>query len=146
MTESNDQRTPIESLLQEADAAERAGVFQRTSVSPERLLRESWSDPVPLRATIGRKWIPVAAAIGIATIVWPVLYQIEFGSIREEVRLAELAAGDRAVQLASEMSGCVAGPDASRGAPCRDRDYDADGDIDLADYSHFQLAFASSGG
>jgi len=146
MTESNEQLTPIETLLREAAAADEAGVFERTGVSPERLLRESWSDPVPLRATIGRKWIPVAAAIGIVAILWPFMYHLEFGSIREKVRLAEAQAAKESARVASTMSGCLSGPESTLGTPCAASDYDADGDSDLADYSRFVLAYAPNGG
>lgn len=137
---------PIEALLRDAAAAEEAGVFRGTELNAERVLRESSEIPVPLRVTIGRKWIPVAAAIGIAAILWPVLYAMEFTNIRDKVRLAqEDAAGDGAVVLASHISGCVAGPEARSGQHCDDVDYDTDGDIDLADFSRYQLAYAVPG-
>jgi len=146
MTQDFEQLDPIEALLREAAAAEKAGVFRPTELNAERLLREAAQAPVPLRVTIGRKWIPVAAAIGIAAVLWPVLYSMEFANIREKARLAQQnAASDGAMVAASRISGCVAGPDAGSGQPCHDYDYDADGDIDLADYSHYQLAYAVPG-
>jgi len=146
MTGDSEHLDPIEALLREAAAAEEAGVFRGTELNAERLLRESASAPVPLGVTIGRKWIPVAAAIVIAAILWPVLYSMEFSDIREKARLAQQDAGNGdAVVLASHISGCVAGPDAGGGQPCHDYDYDADGDIDLADFSRYQLAYVVPG-
>lgn len=151
MTRDPEHLDPLEALLREAAAAEQAGVFRATELNAERLLRESSQAPVPLSVSIGRKWIPVAAAIGIAAILWPVMYSREFSNIREEVRLAQHsavgdgAAGGSDVVLASHISGCVAGPEAGGGQPCHDYDFDADGDIDLADFSRYQLAYAVPG-
>ncbi len=156
MTRKPEHLDPIEALLREAAAAEQAGVFRATELNAERLLRESSQALVPLSVSIGRKWIPVAAAIGIAAILWPVMYSREFSNIREEVRLAQhgavgdsapedSAAGGSDVVLASHISGCVAGPEAGGGQPCHDYDFDADGDIDLADFSRYQLAYAVPG-
>jgi len=137
---------PIEALLRESAAADEAGVFRSTELNAERVLRESSHAPVPLSVTIGRKWIPVAAAIGIAAVLWPVLYSMEFADIREKTRVAQQnAAENGSVVLASNISGCVAGPDGASGQPCENYDYDADGDIDLADYSRYQLAYALPG-
>jgi len=166
--------TAMERLLREASAAESAGVFDQTRVDANRLLRESSQAPVPLSVTIGRKWIPVAAAVGIAVVVTSAMFYVNLANISRQSRIvsqtirhdAMLANNTadrdadrdaaRAVPTspghgatASAVGGsafiavCVNGPAAGDSAKCRDRhfDYDTDGDIDLADFSHYQLAF-----
>lgn len=146
MTDGPGQLDPIERLLKEASAADQAGVFRKTAVHAERTLRESSQAPIPFSVVVGRKWIPVAAAIGIAAVLWPVMYSMEFASVRQKVQLAQRQAAENGgAVLASHISGCVAGPESGGGQPCDGYDYDADGDIDLADFSRYQLAYAVPG-
>ncbi len=142
---------PIEKLLRESSAAESAGVFHRTPIDAGRLLRESSQVPVPLSVSIGRKWMPVAAAVGMAAVVWSAMFYVKLSEIGEQSRLVtkRILDGTTPDDDAGSVpiSVCVGGP-AKHGEPnCKDSryDFDTDGDIDLADFSRYQLAFAHPG-
>lgn len=153
--DSIDAVDPIERLLQAAAEAESVGVFAATPIDAGRVLRESSQVPVPLRITIGRKWVPVAAVIGIAAVVWSTMFYVKLSDIGERSRLVsatirenQTIPGNQTIPenavSPAHIALCVSGPAGSDAVNCADGryDFDTDGDIDLADYSRFQLAFA----
>ncbi len=139
--------TPMEKLLKEAAAAESAGVFSQTRIDASRLLRESSEVPVPLAVTIGRKWIPVVATIGLAAVVWSAMFYVKLSDIGEQSRVASQKIRDEAAGSAY-ISLCVSGPAAGAAAECKDSkrkdrqyDFDTDGDVDLLDISKYQSQY-----
>ena len=117
---------PIESAWTELKQAETAGVFARTCVDTRGLVC------TPIRANYPRQtqraWLrllPVAAGLGLAVALW--------GWMSRPGQVAGHAA----------FSDCFGGPTAGTMTVCREHDYDTDGDVDLADFSAYQLAFAT---
>ena len=118
---------PLEHAWSELEQAEKAGVFLRTRVGAAELVY------APVRVTsvwsrrVFTRLLPVAAAIALAVALWG-----WFSRSGQDGQIGRLAFHD-----------CFGGPTAEAMTVCREHDYDTDGDVDLADFSAFQLAFAT---
>ena len=143
-TMSNDptQLDAIEKALLELDAAEKAGVFGRTSVDARALLsREASAGPSHPRWLTSRLAMPAAAAVAMAIGVssWMFTSQLNApgnGGFGSHVVVAD------AGRCAGGFFGCLTGPGSSGSTGCQGYDYDSDGDVDLADYGAHQRACA----
>jgi hypothetical protein len=123
MTENSGQLDPVERTLRDLQGAERAGVFRPTRVDARALLQE----PARTGSTVFLlRRIAVAAVILVAVSVWG------WGVMRQNTAAAVT------------FSDCVAGPSDTLVSGCDTYDYDADGDVDLADISSYQLAYAGT--
>jgi len=137
---SQDKYSPdhIEKLLADVQAAEEAGVFVRTPVSPSALVTPegSWAKR-RRRWTIGLEIAACAALlIGVGS-----LWSFGNGSGSTSgvggnppIELVEAPCANAALLVR-----CVEG---SLGAECRCLDSDDDGDVDLADFGSYQRMFS----
>lgn len=138
--------SPIEKGLRELTSAERAGVFRRTPVEATALLASGDADTGrPMWA----RWLPrvipaAAAAVALAVGLGSWMFTLELRSIRERQSALLSAKPAAAAVDPSAFARCFSGPAASVSMACRDNDFDADGDVDMADFGAFQLTFERS--
>ena len=128
MTNDRKNLDPVEEALLELDATERAHLFKLTSADTRRLLESPTGQASTGSRRIALRWLPVAAAVVIAVGVWSWAFRVE--------PLASARA---------TISDCLTGPDEVVAVTCRGYDSDADGDVDLADFHSYQVAFAGTG-
>ncbi len=143
MTNERNELETLEKALLELDAAERASLFQRTSLDTQRLLARS---PQPERAAAWRlalRLLPVAAVVAITIGVWSWMFTHEPSALRGPNTVAT-APADAYGGSDGSFYECFGGPSEAPATGCREYDYDADGDVDLADFGTFQLAFADT--
>ncbi len=138
MSDRPDQLDPLEAALHEAELAERAGVFRATRLDAPSLALQAGSDG-PRRRRGMLRWAAVAALVVITVSVWGGMFASQIAQLRARSR------GTTILQVASaeSISSCLAGPAEALSAACRAFDYDADGDVDMADVSSYQLAYAT---
>ena len=132
----------VEDALAELEAAETAGVFQPTRLDAEPAL--VGLHPVATSAgRVFRLWVPSAAAALVVLGVWGLLFRSEVKSIQaKRDRVAQTVRVASALPV-SAFAGCLTGPNQLAASSCDTNDLDADGDVDLADFSMGQLADAS---
>ena len=143
MTNSRNELENLEKALLELDAAEKAGLFQSTSLDPQRLLAHSLP---PQRAAAWRlawRLLPVAALVALAIGLWSWMFTQGPGARRTPNAVATGLAGAYGGGDGSFYQ-CFGGPNEAAARGCREHDYDADGDVDLADFGTFQLALADT--
>ena len=143
MTTEQHNLDPIEDAIAELHAAERAGVFNRSPIEAHELLT---ADPAPNWArsprALLRLW-PVAAVVGLAAVVWSGMFYAQITELQERTMLLANASRIHAAEAYAPFNTCFRGPRGqSVGGDCRPHDLDADGDVDLADFRNFQLAYA----
>ncbi len=80
--------------------------------------------------------VAVAAVVLIAVSIFGWVFSRQGAETPSQFIRTELVA-------TASFSDCVAGPADAAGAGCDPYDYDADGDVDLADIRSYQLAYAS---
>jgi hypothetical protein len=120
---------PIEQALDELESAGRARLFEPTPVSAADLLARSSGCATRPALRRSRFGVPLAVAATITLVVWSGLFFREVQSVRSRA-------------AAAPFSNCLTGPGQSMPLPCHFHDQDADGDVDLADFSRTQLADA----
>ena len=133
----------LEKALLELDAAERAGLFQRTSLDTQRLLARSLQPERAAAWRLALRLLPVAAAVAMAIGVWSWMFTHEPSAPRGPDTVAT-APADAFGGSDGSFYECFGGPSEAPATGCREFDYDADGDVDLADFGTFQLAFADT--
>ena len=142
MTNEPEQLDAIEDALLELESAEKAGVFNRTRIEARDVLRV---DPACERVGLRRRlirWMPVAAAVGIAAVVWTSVFDVRHGSVSPPapvVTVLDVAVEDDGCD--GSFLGCFSGPKNVIVASCLAHDYDADGDVDLVDFGAYQLEY-----
>ncbi len=141
MTEDRQRLHPVEETLLELDADERAGLFGRTQIDSRRLLMQ----PVRLgsRRLVFRA-LPAAAAAVIAVGVWTWMFRVELAELRRDNGASSGAVADVPTKHYRNFYDCHHGPTGELVSGCRGQDYDADGNVDLADFAAYQLAYADS--
>ncbi|MCA9250583.1 MAG: hypothetical protein KDA54_05570 [Phycisphaerales bacterium] len=147
----------IEMLIAKAASAQKAGVFDRTSVDVSALVGESLgSQAVNSRlirfyekALVG---LPLAACLGIVIGIGSMMggpngqsdSQISAGGLAitsQGLNDASAVASHEVYSLES-VTRCFAGPGQSVGSDCGFADLDSDGDVDLADLGTYQQQYA----
>ena len=123
----------LESASREFGEAERAGVFARTRVDARAVLRQPVSTPT-IHPIGVRRLGSIATVQVIAVGVWSWMFVDQIGKLRE--RANSVVAAKPGI-LAHLTGPAVASTEAYD-------DFDADGDLDLADYRSFQLQFGVS--
>ena len=138
MPNHRDQLDPSESALCDADQARRAGVFRATPLDARSLISQAGSDGTRPRR-IALRFAAVAALLVITLLVWGGMFASQLAQLKARSR------GTTAPQVASaeSISSCLGGPAGALSTPCRSFDLDADGDVDMADVSRYQLAYAA---
>ncbi len=141
MTERS-QLDPVERRMLELDDLERVGVFSRSPVEANELLRgapaTSPGDPVSLI----RRLVPLAAAAAIVAVA---ICGWMFGG-GSAARLGSGPLTDATPGSGSGKAGtiqaCMAGPTQTLPPGCDEFDFDSDGSVTLADFGAYQLAYA----
>ena len=148
----SDQKDPVdlvESLWRELEQADRAGVFSATE-APRALSDRAGRSSAPQVAVhanpawmgpLRRRWVGIAAMLGLVVSVWAFLFARELDRLREG-----RTPGGGLVTRSGEWGehrfalGCLSGPGGSIDDRCRDFDLDTDGQITLADFGAHQRA------
>ncbi len=142
----------LERLMAEAAQAEQAGVFQATEIEAASLLSRPAVRPSWFRrhqhALVG---LPVAACLAFVAVLGTLHYgapgtftQVVVNSPTGENNMTSDASAAVGHRTADVLMSCFSGP--GRGflsTECATADLDSDGDVDLADFSAFQLVEAS---
>ena len=143
MTKENEHLEPIESALLELGDAERASVFSRTPVSAEKLIAQSHTNqPVVLsRRTL--VWLSsLAAVVLLAVGVGSIMFKYQLDHLRGSAGMVEGPASGAGGNdpCDGNFLNCFSGPESVVLAMrCGVHDYDADGDVDLADFRSYQI-------
>ncbi len=144
MTHDRNQLDPVEEALLELQDADRARLFRRTRVDEARLV----ADPVTARSSGSRRGairlLPVAAALVMAIGVWSWMFSAEFAETRRAQDASPTLLADASTPDPGSFHKCFAGPTAGTSSSCQELDYDSDGDVDLADFGAYQLAYADT--
>jgi hypothetical protein len=142
----------LERLMAEAAQAEQAGVFQATQIETAGLLSRPVVRPSWFRrhqhALVG---LPVAACLAFVAVLGTLHYgvpdsltPVTVNGPNGDINMTSnrsAAVGHRTADL---LMSCFSGPGREFvSAECAVADLDSDGDVDLADFSAFQLAEAS---
>ncbi len=147
----------IEMLIAKAASAQKAGVFESTSVDVSALVAQTL-DSGAVNSRLVRFYekalvgLPLAACLGIV-IGLGIMTGGPNGSPDSMLSSGNLSISsqglnDTASMVASEslslenVTRCFAGPGESVGADCGFADLDSDGDVDLADLGTYQQQFA----
>lgn len=133
---------PIELALQNLKSAEQAHLFDRTKINARDML-QSGNDLSPTMRRIRMGMITSAAAAVILAIgVGSYLFSTEIDSLRDQRRIATRTVSTNA--HSSDCDGdffeCVTGPSQFVMVECNRFDYDLDGDVDMSDFSTYQLS------
>jgi len=135
---------PIEQALRELDEAKRSGLFTRTKVTAPMV--QPIAPTLFLAMPSARRWMTaVAAVVVLALGVWTVMFGFQLSELRQRVQLASATGAAAPLQVVRSFSTCLAGPEGEAAdGECREQDRNADGHVDLRDYSAFLLASAAS--
>ena len=142
MTNDHEHLEPLESALGELADAERASVFAATPVKAEELIARARTVGPTILKRRRLAWLSAAAVIALATGVWTLMFQHEFDKLRGRsgVVARNTLHGGGEGPCDGNFINCFSGPQpvllASR---CHVHDYDADGDVDLADFRDYQI-------
>lgn len=149
VTKENEHLEPIESALLELGEAERASVFVRTPVTAEeliaqgQLIAQSHSNRPIVLTRRKLAWLSsVAAVVLLAAGVWTVMFKYQLDDLRSSAGMVEDPASDAAGDdpCDGNFLNCFSGPESVVLAMrCDVHDYDADGDVDLADFRNYQI-------
>ena len=139
----NEQLERIESALLELGDAERASVFSRTPVSAEELIAQSQANRPMVFSRHTVAWLSsVAAVVLLAAGVWTVMFKYQLDHLRSSAGMVEGPASDAGGHdpCDGNFLNCFSGPESVVLAMrCDLHDYDADGDVDLADFRNYQI-------
>jgi hypothetical protein len=133
---------PVEMALLELDGAERARMFERTRVDVDGLLAERMPVSSLKLSRTALRLLPVAAAVALAVGVGSWMFSVKLAELREGRVVLSGFVADAAAPSLGRFHECFKGPTDVLPAACREQDFDADGDVDLADFGAFQLAYA----
>ena len=133
---------PIELALQDLKSARQAHLFDRTKINARDIL-QSGNDLSPAIRRIPMGMITsAAAAVILAVGVGSYLFSTEIDSLRNQRSTAAQTVSTNA--HSSDCDGdffeCVTGPSQLVMVECNRFDYDLDGDVDLTDFSTYQLS------
>ncbi|MFQ5591128.1 MAG: hypothetical protein ACE5HE_08205 [Phycisphaerae bacterium] len=124
MTDDPTSWRSIEDGLLELRMAGKARVFERTRVEPAAVTATDFSTALSRATRRVVRWVPVAAAIGMITIVGISLFGSRGDAIAREGCIGILGCHRGPVQVVSSDA-------------CAAYDFDGDGDVDLVDISIF---------
>lgn len=148
MTNKHDNLDPLERELLELSVCERSGLFQRTPIDARALLQGPSAHRSISGASSRLRLLPVAAAVVLSVGVGSWMFQSEIARLRDGQRqgndAALVASRSNFTQFYERFTGPQSAVVQDPGvAPAnRSVDSDADGDVDLADFGAYQLAYA----
>ncbi len=142
----------IEMLIAKAASAQKAGVFEQTSVDVSALVAPAGGSRLIRfyeKALVG---LPLAACLGIVIGIGSMMggpngqsdSQISAGgfAITTQGLNDASAVATQEVYSLESVTRCFAGPGQSVGSDCGFADLDSDGDVDLADLGTYQQQYA----
>ncbi len=142
----------IEMLIAKAASAQKAGVFDQTSVDVSALVAPAVNSRLVRfyeKALVG---LPLAACLGIVIGIGSMMGgpggQSDSAIPAGGLAITSQGLNDAGAVASSEMlslenvTRCFAGPGESVGSDCGFADLDSDGDVDLADLGTYQQRFA----
>lgn len=142
----------IEMLIAKAASAQKAGVFEQTSVDVSALVAPAGGSRLVRfyeKALVG---LPLAACLGIVIGIGSMMggpngqsdSQISAGgfAITTQGLNDASAVATQEVYSLESVTRCFAGPGQSVGSDCGFADLDSDGDVDLADLGTYQQQYA----
>jgi len=138
---TNDPRQfdPLESAMLELSAAEGTRVFDKTRLDADALLHAEERGHV-FRLWSAQRWAAVAAGIVLAFGVWGTMFAYKIHDLRgARPALGVVDRTGNADCLDCNFFGCFTGPTERIAVKCLNHDYDADGDVDLADFRQLQM-------
>jgi hypothetical protein len=121
---------------------ERAGVFSRSPVQADELLRDSSEISPANPVRLIRRLVPLAAAAAVVAVAlcgW-----MFGGGFAGRVGSGPVtdATPDSGSGKAGTIQACMAGPTQTLQPGCDAFDFDSDGSVTLADFGAYQLAYA----
>lgn len=138
----------IESGLDDLADAERAGLFRPTSFDRAWLTAPSETDDTSRGGWFAlmsrRRWIAAASIILLAGAMWAAMFTYHLSTIRDRSSVRPVQLADAGSFEPRSVVSCLRGPNGNGLNGCRQGDLDGDGDVDLADYSALQVAYASA--
>lgn len=130
---------PLENAMLELRAAEKLRVFDKTRLDAEGLLHAAEGGHI-FRLWSAQRWAAVAAGIVLAFGVWGTMFAYKINDLRGARSTHGVVNGtDTADCVDCNFFGCFTGPTERIAVKCLNHDYDADGDVDLADFREFQV-------
>jgi hypothetical protein len=143
MAEDSRKLDAIEDALVELQAADRARIFDRTPIDASVLLAVqpvAHADNAQIHLPRVLRWVSLAACVGFAAIagMWMLNDRSVSPYISNTVVKTDTGI-DEDDGCDGSILGCVSGPNEVLLASCLTHDYDADGDVDLADFSAYQV-------
>lgn len=143
MTARNSQPDRLEELMAEVQRLERAGAFDRTPVDPAALLEAAMGKPQ--RRRVHRLFVALQAAACLALVIGVASLWRGTGPAKVTDNGSSAARLVASCTDVGSLAQCFTGPSAGRLATgCECVDFDADGDVDLADYGAFQRDHSAS--
>lgn len=145
MTMSKSPLDAVEAALLELAEADKARVFAPTPIDRHLLAATPVFAPVSAGSVIRRFRAPLAAAAVLAIGVWSLMFYSELSSLRQASRLVDHSLIAMSGETTPERTAngdfmeCFSGPQPAQLVSCHSYDFDADGDVDLADYRSYQL-------
>lgn len=138
----------VESALLELQQAEGAAVFAKTPVEVDAVVRTGVASVGYGTGSRRLRWLSAAAVLAFAMGLWGLIFSADHGPAPDGKRVADGVAGWRNDLSVCESGflGCFSGPRVGVGSPadCQKADFDSDGDVDLADYGAYQLAYVDT--
>jgi hypothetical protein len=144
MTHDRNQLDPVEEALLELQDMDRARLFRRTQVDEARLVAGRVTAQSSGSRRVTMRLVPVAAALVMAIGVWSWMFSAELAETRRAQDASPVLVADATAPDPGSFHRCFAGPTAGTSSSCQELDYDSDGDVDLADFGAYQLAYADT--
>lgn len=123
----------LEASLGELAAADRAGVFARTSLDTAAM----FARPVAARRILLYRVGSIAAVLLVAVTVWSVMFVGQVRRVQNQSLMVTVRGTDGRPFYAE-----LTGPAMAIASNRSPNDFDGDGDLDLADLRTFQLQFS----
>jgi len=144
MMNDRSQLDPVEEALLELQDVDRARLFHRTQVDEARLLASRVTAQAAGSRRVAMRLLPVAAALVMAIGVWSWMFRAELAESRRAQQASPVLAAHAQAPDPGSFHKCFAGPTTGAASSCQELDYDSDGDVDLADFGAYQLAYADT--
>ena len=137
MADDKQHHDPLETMLADLRDAERANVFDHTPAEPKVLIADAQPTLSLGRMRRMAGLLTAAAVVALSVGLWSLTAQYR-GSPGGTVVDQSSSLNDRPCD--GSFVRCFSGPEpGAMASRCLVHDYDADGDIDLADYRDYQI-------
>jgi len=133
---------PIELALQELKSAEQAHLFDRTKINTRDMLQTGSDLSFTMRRIPMGMITSAAATVILAVGIGSYLFYHEIESLRDQrdTTARTVSTNTPSNDCDGDFFECVTGPSQFVMVECDRFDYDLDGDVDLTDFSTYQLS------